>query len=432
MRDRYSGWTDAAICVALALLAAFASYTASALIDPIALDPQTGDVFFNGDTPRIFANMTDRGSSYFRTAVHPLLPLVTWVPVTGLRTIAGLEPIQAVRLYLAAAAALWCALIFILLRRRECRRADAVLFTALASSSAAAVFWFAVPETYALSSSTILLALLFVAEAERRRFSMRWFVAVNVVTMSVTLTNWMAGILATLQFRTWRQAWRIGAVALAIVTVLTISQRLFFSGVRPPLYKLDEELTLFARPISVVGMGEAATTFAVHAMVMPAAIVTENPGQPDWPQLRPRHGAGGWVRSIGRLAAGVWIALLVLGTGAFAWRRPLGRMDVVLAGTLAGQLVLHLIYGTETFLYSLHWLPLLVLLAATSTLTRLRIAALALCTGLIVLSAINNAAELRAAAEYLRLSEPARLARLHESGAPEGLSPRLPAGGNRR
>lgn len=118
---------DTLVAAALALLAALGSYAVSGTFDPIACDEQTGDVFFGADTPRVFANMTDRRSNYFRTTVHPLLPLVVFPPVRFLHTVGQLESISAARAFVAVAAGLWVALLFVLLRRIGCRRVDALV-----------------------------------------------------------------------------------------------------------------------------------------------------------------------------------------------------------------------------------------------------------------------------------------------------------------
>ena len=102
---------------------------------------------------------------------------------------------------------------------------------------------------------------------------------------------------------------------------------------------------------------------------------------------------------------GGFLALLLLGPLAFAglalgaWglfagkRRP--RLRLVIGLVLAGQLVLHLLYGDETFLYALHYLPFLVLLAACGALTKARPVVLILALLLTVGTAANNLVEFR-------------------------------------
>ena len=86
---------------------------------------------------------------------------------------------------------------------------------------------------------------------------------------------------------------------------------------------------------------------------------------------------------IGLLLAGV-ISLFVSGT-----KSPVIPASCILVG---GQWFLHLIYGHETIIYSLHWMPMLVFLAALSSATRLRPLALAGALALIPVILLNNVA----------------------------------------
>jgi hypothetical protein len=73
-----------------------------------------------------------------------------------------------------------------------------------------------------------------------------------------------------------------------------------------------------------------------------------------------------------------------------------------LAATAAGQLMLHLVYGDETFLYALHYAPLLIAMVALSSLTNLRRAVLTLTVLLIPLATINNAQRFAESVELIR------------------------------
>jgi len=400
----------------LAVLAVLASYATANLFSPVIHEWHTGDVYFSADIPRAFANMTDHQSNYRRTAVHPLVPLVMYVPVKLLRMATGTDAIRATRVVIAAVAGVWAALIFFLLRRLGCRRGDAVLFTLLAIVSAAAMFWFAVPETYGFGSLTILLGLLLVVEATRRPVSTRWLVALNIIGMSVTLSNWMVAILATLAVRPWRQTCRIAAIAFAIVLALSACELAFFSRVRPPFYSLQEEAG-YTQPLSLAALGRRVASFSVHSMVLPGIRFVDNAKHPEWPKMRVAHGLRAWS-GLSTVAAALWIALLAVGTISFLRLKRARGLRLVLIGTLAGQLALHLVYGDETFLYSLHWLPFLVILAAMSTLERARLLALLLCGALVVCAAYNNVAQLGIAADFFTGSASDRQELLNIVGGP--------------
>jgi hypothetical protein len=57
---------------------------------------------------------------------------------------------------------------------------------------------------------------------------------------------------------------------------------------------------------------------------------------------------------------------------------------------------LHLIYGNETFLYALDWIPLFVTAAALATLTRGRWIVLTLAAIFAITAGIHNAQQLKA------------------------------------
>ena len=92
----------------------------------------------------------------------------------------------------------------------------------------------------------------------------------------------------------------------------------------------------------------------------------------------------------GACAVGLWIALLGLGLWGFFSSKKHTKFRIVLGFSLLGQLALHLVYGNETFLYSLHFLPLLIILAAFSVLTSTRLIALILAGILVICTGINN------------------------------------------
>ena len=73
---------------------------------------------------------------------------------------------------------------------------------------------------------------------------------------------------------------------------------------------------------------------------------------------------------------------------------------------LLGQLALHSVYGRETFLYSLHFAPLLVVLAGLSVLTRVRPLALVLALILTLTVGINNGLQFSKAITVVQNSGP--------------------------
>ena len=401
MRNPTPTWTrrDAWIGGLLALLAATASFRVAHALPDRIVDTAGYDVWFESDAPRVFDNMSSRWSDHYRAKVHPLFSLEAFAATALLRSTLGVGPLEAARYFMAVVEVLWVLTLFGLLRLMGCRRADAVLFTLLAAVSASAMFWFIVPETSALGSLTILLACGVAVLAHSRAIPTVWYVMASAATLSVTITNWMAGIFAAATTVPWRRALRISAWALGLVVVLWAAEKRLFPTTGMLFDGREERQYLLPPPAAP----SAASAFLFHSIVMPQLTIEgATPSSAPWPMLRTQRSAPGSGSAWGRVAVGLWTLHAGLGARAVWERKPRTPLQRAWLLTLAGQFLLHLVYGRETFLYSLHFMPLLVVAAASATLSRLRPAAVALTVALIVCVGINNVRQLSAAVALLR------------------------------
>jgi hypothetical protein len=161
----------------------------------------------------------------------------------------------------------------------------------------------------------------------------------------------------------------------------------------------------------------ALTTLFFHSVLMPPVPITNSdayeiqPGRnrPLCRSLSIRHAplasGNGWST----LGTALWGVVLCLGAWNLVTMREKRGMRTVLAITVAGQVLLHLVYGPETFLYVLHFLPLLIVIAAFSTLTKYRRIALVLTTALVMVAGYHNVRSLQKAdqlAQSVRRSAP--------------------------
>lgn len=390
---------DILLVVAIALLAAFASYQVAQRLDSTIVENQAFNVWFDADVPRVFANMTDWSSDHERTKVHPLFSIIALPSVSIVKTVLNVDPLTAVRLVIAAVAALWLGALLIVLRLMGCRRLDATIFSIVGATSAAAMFWFVVPETYPFGSLSILVALCLVALSQYRKLSALWYTLVSALTLSFTTTNWMVGILATMTNYRWKRALQITVNAFCLVVVLWGVQKFiipsadFFIGDREE--KKFIFLQLSSRPLHVL------KSFVSHTMIMPAIELVTNRKNPDWPMMLTQRSLPGSASLWGTIAVVLWTALLGLGIWGFFSAKQHRKLRWVLGLTILGQLALHAIYGKETFLYALHFAPLLVILAAFSTLTPARPIALVLAGMLILTAGVNNSLQFSKAAEFV-------------------------------
>jgi hypothetical protein len=395
-RRRVAPWTrvDSAVAIVFAMAIGSAVWSIQRSMDQrFFVAPAGNDVWFEADLPTVADTVLHRWSQQSRNARHPLFPMVATGSAYALRA-AGLHDRSILASMSVAAAALWAALFYAIARALTGRAADAIVFTALACSTSSAMFWLTVPETYAFGSVSLLIPLALCAFDAERRVASGWYVAASAMSLSITTTNWMAGICTAAARWPWRRALQITANALCVVVVLWTIQRAIFPSA-PFFFGYSNE-SRFVLPAASGGPVAVLRVLFFHTVVMPRLEVI---AEPKWGAVMSvQHSAIGATGPWGAAAAALWAALLATVLFTLMSSRGNRRFGIVLAATLTGQVLLHLIYGEETFLYGLHVAPLLVLgvvLAAATTTWRRPI--LALAAALAVAAAINNGSQLATA-----------------------------------
>jgi hypothetical protein len=391
-------WSDGLI----ALLFAVGTTLACALMySAIEESASTWDVWFGADSPRVVANMTQRESDHYRTKVHPLFSLATAPVVHVLKIVTRAEGRDAMWWVVWATAGAWGAGIFLLFRFMACARLDAMLFSAVAMTSASAVFCLPVPETYASGSLTIVIALCVVAIAQRARVSETWFTAMSALTLSMTTTNWMVGLVATKAHHSWPRTLQISANAFAIVVLLWAVQKYVFPSAQ--FFLGDREETNYAYLPTLDRLREVLAAFFWHSMVMPeiASLGAHEVTGAGRAVLSIQDSLPGSAGAVGFTGVVLWTALLVIGLASLLRFNMQRELRLVVGWSILGQLALHTIYGEETFLYSLHFAPLLMVVAAFGTFTRARPLVLGLACALLVANLWNNGTQFAEAALLL-------------------------------
>lgn len=351
------------------------------------------DVWFQGDMPRITDNMTDRYAfGHNRLKVHPLLSLQTYPPVYVLTKI-GLSEYRAIQLVSITIAGLWSLTFYAFLRVFGCMRIDALLLLILALSSAATLFWLPTPESYALGSISIMTALMLAIVASRTKVANWVYVLISGFSFSVTVTNWMAGILATYTTQPKLRATVLTLAALSLVTVLWLVEKQIFPAAGFFIGD-DEEANYMYYPYLSRIFTVLVNIFS-HSVITPEILTLPNyhqfgKGGFNWTMVSVHEAMIGSAAIQGVIATVLWMLLLCLGIWSFCVSRQFSAFKTTLALTLAGQVALHILYGEETFLYALHFLPLLIGITAFSMLNHLRPIAITLIVLIIPLMMINN------------------------------------------
>lgn len=373
--------------LSLSLFAGAASMTSSGMMGKKVADHDFLDLWFDGDLPVVYDNMSNLDSIH-RTKRHPLFSLVTWPAVKAL-SISGLSNLLAVRIVLAVIAALWIATVYTILRIMTRSCFDALTFSALAIASSSFLFWASVPETWLLGSLSILLAILLVAAKDQIKHTQAASFLVSVLTLGITITNWMAGIVATFSLNGLRKGMRITVAAFLIILTLSVIQKklLRTDGL---LLKQGFSLAYVASPIGE--LSDKCRAVFWHSIIMPEISIRDvvHPDGAVMKTMSVERASAGSGTAVGALAVVIWNALLALGIYGFFSSKSCKTFRICLGAILVGQLLLYSVLRVEMFAYAAHYSALLVLLSSWATATRWRTLALVLTWALVILSLINN------------------------------------------
>jgi hypothetical protein len=346
------------------------------------------DTYFGADIPKRFLVLIDRNSTSADTYKHPLFPLLH-VPVQIAHNAFHLDYPTAIAVVLAGNAALWTILTFLLCYHITHKVLDGFIYTMFALTTASSLFWLPTTETYAFGSTSILIPLV-VAIMPSFSFNAIAHAIAFFVTSAITITNVIVAIVAQVAMIKWRGliiASLSGAILLLSASLL---QRSLFPNsqffLNPNSTKRD--FTKFAGSKPIVNyMNEFILSPLTPARIYYGMIPKHNARVDRLPRISTmRLGAKIPYRIISaspvvvhRTLYSLWIALLLSGVlSAILSRRDLPILPILLASVL-GQFVLHAMYGyeNETFIYSLHWTPLLVMISATNSRHKWRYVALA-------------------------------------------------------
>ncbi|MBS0421564.1 MAG: hypothetical protein JSR66_27900 [Proteobacteria bacterium] len=394
--DVMSPWsrrgTDLLIGVTLLVCAIFGVWHNTGVQDHIQtlIDPRADDIWFEADVFRVYTDMTDRGANHYRTTVHPIFPLLTYPAIHASQKLLHTDKITAVRGAIALAAGVWLALFYALLRVLRCRRMDALLFALVAAATAGALFWTAVPETYEFGSLTILAVLLLAAASEQRTLPVWLDIAAGAASMSVLVTDFMVALASFVSRYRLQRAIQIACNALVVVVLLWGLQKYFFTSAQFFIGVHDSSTAPQDRPAALV-------VIFLHSFVAPAIRNTPNDTPIGFPMLSFQHLSLLPLDFVKAAAIISWLSLLGFAGWALVRLPQYPRFRIMLALSIAGQIVLHFVYGNETFLYTLDYLPLFLSAAALATLSRWRPVVLAAAVVFTVAGGIHNNMQLHAA-----------------------------------
>lgn len=325
------------------------------------------DAYFEADTARTFNIMTDRNSVlHYRSSVHPLVSLQTYTPTFIIKNMGVGFPL-AVKIVICFIASMWALCLYCLFRVIGNNLIQSTLLTLLGLTSAAGIFWLTIPESFALGSISIICTLIIAGISNHKKLDQKYFVFINIFSFSVTITNWMAGIAATLATHKIKQTIKICFVSLFIVTTLWGIQKIIFPYSTFFIGSNEESRYIFSPDLTRIK--STIINFLSHTVIAPEIKITSKTTSNGWAMLSFLNSSIAPNNLIALSANAIWLAILAISAIAVQLMKDYKVLKFTIYATIAGQLLLHLFYGEELFLYSLHFLPLLLAVISLSLKT---------------------------------------------------------------
>ncbi|MEM5518141.1 hypothetical protein WNY37_14375 [Henriciella sp. AS95] len=351
-------------------------------------------IFLQADIGRVADNMTSTGGAHARTSVHPIASILIY-PFTAVLMAFGLGPIHAAATLVVLIMGVNVALFSLIIRLLGLPRPVGALFTVLFMASASFVFWSGIIELFPFAGFSLLLAMFMMFRIKTAHWA--WWIVLNVLTLGLTTPNWVFGLIATAVRQKLKPFLVITAASLAVVGVLAVVQNATFAKAglffNPKLvaYEMNYiQPTMEDRGDYEQGwkpLSNLRSMYVTTVVAMPVDVEHQN-----GVELVTTNQSTGFPKGelAPVIAVSAWIVLFGLGIwGAF--RRPELRLPLAGAGLmLLSQTALYSIYGEVTFLYSLHFMPLILLFASCAWFAPYKSVAVGLASVVIAFGAINN------------------------------------------
>lgn len=392
---------DIAIGSTAAVLVFAFILTLSHKIPPELMDKElNAHVWFEADLIRVYDSMIDRKADNHRTNVHPLQAILTFTPVMIFRLLGAPERL-AVILFGAVIAGLWAGLMFSIFRGIGLARLDSLVFTSLGAVSGASLFWFTVPEAHGIGSISVIAVFAMLTIAQSHKIPLIFQSIVSAMSLSITSTNWMAGLLAAFSTNPYRRAVQITLGALLIVTIVFGLQKMAFYRAQffVPALEVESQFLLHNFAGSPI---DRLRSFFLYSMMVPPIPFLENPAFPEWTRLSIQLTKLSSFAPLLMPALILWVVLLGVGLHAGLNAKNMRTFVSIVCMFLVFQIALNLVYGDETFIYALNFFPILLLVASFGAFSKWRPYVLAAATILTIAAGYNNISEFLTVTDQLR------------------------------
>jgi hypothetical protein len=323
------------------------------------------DIWFGADQSRVLPTVITHASDHYRTKVHPIFSLLM-LPFGSAFTSLGLASLTAAKLLLAVCASASVGLLHITVRQLGLGRFDSLLICLVYMASASFIFWSGLMETFPVAALSVAAMVCIAAINPAGMFA--WFLG-SAGTLAITTTNWSLGVVAAYFHLSQPRFLQVTIGALMAVMMLAGVQKLLLptailfyspSVIHMESVNLHVPHTLRGLVQQIVARG---ANFWLHTGVSPKPRLYKSGITPEEKATITSSGLR-TVSSLSLVALGSWTSLLGLGMIGAAYNKTQIPLTPTLASFLAIQMCLHMFFGDAPFLYSMHFLPAMIVLSA--------------------------------------------------------------------
>ncbi len=313
-------------------------------------------------------------------AVHPLALLVLRAASWTLAFIHGGDWRLGALLLVAITASACAFLAWTFVYQTTRKASYALLFSGMQAFSAAHLVFGSVTETYIFSAFGLLLFAIVLVGRTR---PVKDFLVPGLLTLGITITNAAQGALTFLIVRRDGRQWLQFVTLVASVGIaLTVLTALLYPG-HIGLFFVPSDLLLETKHASHLEAGGglperfvlvSKNIFLYDVAAAPPTVTrVDKEDRPPFPKFNFFHPTYG-VREYGYSRLGyptlaLWLILVLAGVARFLWRgkkSPHFSFQLAFLAVLALNLLMHLFYGFEPFLYTPNWTYALLFFLALS------------------------------------------------------------------
>ncbi len=325
------------------------------------------DVYFDADHFNYRLRLTtDTWQDFYWRSVHPFMILLFRPLVDLFALLLKGDKLWGAYVFVALGGAACVYLVWMFIKSVTGNSVYASLIAALLGLSASHLVFGSLLESYIFLAASLLLFFVLLLKDK----PLPALISASLVTIGITHSNFVQNAIALFTVKpNIKQMFRFGVTVMVFLVLFTLANNLLYPDAHPfffvPSTLQAEESNLY--PLNQLRVLALTRAFFFHNVAAPDPIL--HTGEIPFVQFRffkPEiDELSRYYWPIQKATSRFWMLLLLLGGAMFLFNARKDshlRLSFALMGCMAFNMLLHLRYGKELFLYTPNWTYALILL----------------------------------------------------------------------